>query len=184
MESPLHLQEEYRSQRQGLCLTVPWKNKAVYRTIWTDRVLHWPRQPKTHEATGGKLGNSFREVCNRRACHEELCVEAKKAVSRILEVKRKATEIQEDVAAHRERTRRITNEHARAEGHVNDGIGSLDQALQAAARATHTVWRVVCRIVRATGPSTWWSRRSSVRNGSIDFKVDSQWAASPLTMAK
>ena len=35
------------------------------------------------------------------------------------------------------RTRRITNEHARAEGHVNDGIGSLGWAVQAAAKATH-----------------------------------------------
>ena len=59
-------------------------------------------------------------------------MEAKKALQRTLEVKRKATEIQEDVAIHRERTRRITNEHARAEGHVNDGIGSLEKALQAA----------------------------------------------------
>ena len=52
---------------------------------------------------------------------------------------RKAIELQEDLAAHRERTRRITNEHAWAEGHVNDGIGSLDKVLQAAARATHSL---------------------------------------------
>ena len=31
------------------------------------------------------------------------------------------------------------SEHARAEGHVNDGIGSLGRALQAAARATHSL---------------------------------------------
>ena len=78
-----------------------------------------------HEATGVELCNAFREVCNRRAAHEELCVNAKKALQRTFEVKRKATEIQEDVAIHRGRTRRITNDHARAEGHVNDGIGSL-----------------------------------------------------------
>ena len=34
---------------------------------------------------------------------------------------------------------RITNEHARAEGHVNDGIGSLGKALQVAAKATHSL---------------------------------------------
>ena len=90
-------------------------------------------------ATCVSLCSAFREVSNRRAAHDELCVEAKKALQRILEVKRKATEIQEDVAIHRERTKRITNEHARAEGHVNDGIGSLEKALQAAARATHSL---------------------------------------------
>ena len=31
------------------------------------------------------------------------------------------------------------NEHARAERHVNDGIGSLCEALQAAARAAHSL---------------------------------------------
>ena len=95
----------------------------------------WP----AHEATGLKLCNAFREVCNRRAAHEEKIVDAKKALQRTLEVKRKATEIQEDVAIHRERTRRITNEHATAEGHVNDGTGSLGKALQAVARATHSL---------------------------------------------
>ena len=55
------------------------------------------------------------------------------------QVKRKATEIQEDVAIHKERTRRITNEHARAEGDVNNGIGPLGKALQAAAKAAHSL---------------------------------------------
>ena len=92
-----------------------------------------------HEATGVQLCNASREVCNRRAAHEEICVDAKKALQRTFELKRKATEIHEDVAAHRERTRRITNEHDRAEGHVNAGIGSLGKALQAAAKATHSL---------------------------------------------
>ena len=64
---------------------------------------------------------------------------AKQALQRTLEVKRKATELQEDVVIQRERTRCIMNEHARAEGHVNDGIGSLGKALQAAARATNSL---------------------------------------------
>ena len=84
-----------------------------------------------HEGTGARQCSAFREVSNRRAVHDELCVAAKKALQRTLEVKRKATEIQEDVAIHRERTRRLTNEHARAEGHVNDGRGSLGKAQQA-----------------------------------------------------
>ena len=65
-----------------------------------------------HEATGVKLCNAFRDVCNRRAAHEVICVETKKALHRTFEIKRKASEIQEGVATHRERTRRITNEHA------------------------------------------------------------------------
>ena len=92
-----------------------------------------------HEATGAKLSNAFREVCNRRAPHEAICVEARKALHRAYDIKRKASEIQESLATHRKRTRRISNEHARAEGHVNDGIGSLGRALQAAAKATHSL---------------------------------------------
>ena len=92
-----------------------------------------------HEATSAKLCNAFREVCNRRATHEVICVEARKALHRTYEMKRKASEIQEGLATHRERTRRISNEHARAEGHVNDGIGSLGRAVQAAAEATHSL---------------------------------------------
>ena len=65
-----------------------------------------------HEATGVKLCNAFREVSNRRAVHGELSVAAKQALQRTLEVKRKATELQEDVAIQRERTRRIMGEHA------------------------------------------------------------------------
>ena len=93
----------------------------------------------TNEATGAKFCHAFREVSNRRAVDDELCVAAKQALQRTLEVKREATELQEHVAIQRERTRRAMNEHARAEGHVNDGIGSLGKALQAAARATHSL---------------------------------------------
>ena len=58
---------------------------------------------------------------------------------RTFEIKRKASEVQEGLSTQRERARRITNEHARAEGHVNDGIGSLGRAVQAAAKATHSL---------------------------------------------
>ena len=54
-----------------------------------------------HEATGVKLCNAFREVCNRRAAHEEICVDAKKELQRTFEIKRKAMEMHEYVAAHR-----------------------------------------------------------------------------------
>ena len=40
------------------------------------------------EATGGKLCKASREVCNRRAAHEEICVDAKKALQRTFEIKR------------------------------------------------------------------------------------------------
>ena len=89
-----------------------------------------------HEVTGVQLRNAFREVCNRRATHEVMCIEATKVLHRTFEIKRKASEVQEGLSTHRERARRITNEHARAEGHVNDGIGSLGRAVQAAAKAT------------------------------------------------
>ena len=120
----------------------PRKIKAVHKTIWTARATATKEFSDcwaAHEATGVKLCNAFRDVCNRRAAHEVICVDAKKALHRTFEIKRKATETQDDVATHRERTRPITNEHARTEGHVNDGIGSLGRALQAAAKATHSL---------------------------------------------
>ena len=84
-----------------------------------------------HEATGAKLCHAFREVSNRRAVHDELSVAAKQALQRTLEVKRKATELQKDVAIQKERTRRIMNEHTRTEVHVNDGIGSFPRPYRA-----------------------------------------------------
>ena len=54
-----------------------------------------------HEATSAKLCNAFREVCNRSATHEAICVEARKALHRAYEIKRKALEIQEGLAKHR-----------------------------------------------------------------------------------
>ena len=99
-----------------------------------------------HEATGVGLCNAFREVSNRRAAQTNSAWTQRRRCA-ATHIRSEATELQEDVAIHRERTRRITNEHARAEGHVNDDIGSLGKALQAAARATH-------RTARAMRPST------------------------------
>ena len=67
----------------------------------------WPQQPKNfpivwkHTATGVKFCNVFREVCNRRANHEVISVEAKKALDRTLERKCKASEVQEGVSRHK-----------------------------------------------------------------------------------
>ena len=71
--------------------------------------------------------------------HEEICVEARKVWQRTYDLKRKASEAQDNVFSYRERTRRISNEHARAEALVNDGLGSLGQAVRAAAQATHSL---------------------------------------------
>ena len=89
--------------------------------------------------TRGNSSSAFREVCTRRAAHEAICVEARKACQRTYDLKRKASEAQENVLSYRERTRRISSEHARAEAHVNDGVGSLGQPVRAAAKATHSL---------------------------------------------
>ena len=65
-----------------------------------------------------------------------MCVEAKKALHRTFEIKRKASEVQEGLSTHQERARRNINEHARAEGHVNEGMALWLGAVQAAAKAT------------------------------------------------
>ena len=41
--------------------------------------------------------------------------------------------------SHRERTRRITNEHARAEALVKNSLGALEHAVRDAAAATHSL---------------------------------------------
>ena len=69
------------------------------------------------EAAIAKTSSALREICNRRATHEAVCVEALKTWQRTYDL--------ENVFSHRERTRRCSNEHARAEGLVNDALGSL-----------------------------------------------------------
>ena len=102
----------------------------------------WAAQEATAAAATAaavRTGSAFREVCTRRAAQEARCVDARKAWQRTYDLKRKASEAQENVLSNRERTRRISNEHARAEAHVNDGLGSLGQAVRAAAKATHSL---------------------------------------------
>ena len=62
-----------------------------------------------------------------------------KAWQRTYDLKKEASKAQENVFSHNERTKRISNEHARAEGLFNDGLGSLGQAVRAAAQATHSL---------------------------------------------
>ena len=97
----------------------------------------WAAQEATvAAATAAAIRTSiaFREVCTRRAAHEAICAEARKAWQRAYDLKMKASEAQDKVRSHGERTRRISNEQ---EAHVNDGLGSLGQAERAAAKATH-----------------------------------------------
>ena len=65
------------------------------------------------EAANAKLSSAFREVCDGRAAHEAICVEARRAWQKTYDLERKASEAQENLLSHRERTRRISNEHAR-----------------------------------------------------------------------
>ena len=70
------------------------------------------------EAAIEKTSSAFREVCNRRAAHEAICVEARRAWQKTYDLERKASEAQENLLSHSERTRRISNEHAKAEALV------------------------------------------------------------------
>ena len=88
----------------------------------------------THEAASAKLSSGSREVSNRRATHEAICVEVRRAWHKTYELKCKATEAQENMISHRERTRHITTEHARAEALVSNSLGHRD-----AAAATHSL---------------------------------------------
>ena len=91
------------------------------------------------EVAIAKTSSDFREICNRRVCtHVAIRVEARKAWQRTYDLKREASEAQESVFSHRVRTRRFSHEHARA-GLFNDALGSLGQAVRAAAQATYSL---------------------------------------------
>ena len=51
-----------------------------------------------------------------------ICVEGRKAWQKTYDLKRKASEAHENLMSHRERTRRISNEHARVKALVNDSL--------------------------------------------------------------
>ena len=78
-----------------------------------------------YETMNAKLCSACREVDTKRASHETICVEARKAWQRTFDLKKKASGAQENLLSHRERTRRISNDHARAEPQVNDSPGDV-----------------------------------------------------------
>ena len=90
-------------------------------------------------ATSAKLNGAFREVSNRRATHEAVCAEVKRASQRTSECKRKAMEAHDSVVSHKERTKRLTNEHTRAEAAVSHSLGNLCCCVKEAAAATHSL---------------------------------------------
>ena len=66
-------------------------------------------------------------------------LQVKKASQRTAELKRKATEAHEKTRSHRERCRRITNEHTRSEAAVNHSLGFLGWCVKETAAATHSL---------------------------------------------
>ena len=89
--------------------------------------------------TSAQLSGAFREASNRRATHEATCSEVEKGSPRTLEVKRKATEALERMSTHRERSRRVTNEHTKSEVAVNNSLGWFGRCVKATAQATHSL---------------------------------------------
>ena len=87
--------------------------------------------------TSANLNGAFREVSNRRATHEAVCAEVKRACQRTSECKRKAMEAHESVVSDKERTKRVTNEHTRAE--AAHSLGNLGCCVKEAAAATHSL---------------------------------------------
>ena len=70
---------------------------------------------------------------------------------RLMTSTRKASDAHENLMSHRERTRRISNEHARAEALVHDSLGTLWQADGDAASATRARPRELRNQVLARG---------------------------------
>ena len=140
-------QEMYYTQRPWKWLkssNEPRKIRAVYRTIWTARAMIWPQQPENLPTGGqhmrprvqncathsGRLASDVRLTKQFLLKQEKRCTERSKSNV-------EASEVREGLSTHRDRTKRISNEHARAESQVNDGIGSLGRAIQGAVKATH-----------------------------------------------
>ena len=113
----------------------------------TVRAMIWPRQqPKKFQTVGQQTrprASNFASFSGKFATDvlliKELRRRKKKTLHRTFKIKRKAWEVVESLSTHQERTPRKTNERARVEGHVNNGIGSLGRAVQAAAKATHSL---------------------------------------------
>ena len=63
----------------------------------------------------------------------------KEASQRTPDLKRKAREAHEKTRSHRERCRRITNEHTTSEAAVNHSLGFLGWCVKETAAATHSL---------------------------------------------
>ena len=79
-----------------------------------------------------------------------------------------ASEAQENLLSHVERTRRTSNEHARAEALVNDSLGTLEQAVRDAAAATHSL---TCR---GTGQRVMREATDLIGSGDIISRMANQ----------
>ena len=81
-----HLQDEVDGSCEELAVA-----SREFSDCWT-----------AHETVSAKLCSAFREVHTERAAHETVCVEARKAWQRTYDLKRKASEAQENLLSHRE----------------------------------------------------------------------------------
>ena len=107
----------------------PYSDMSPYTREWSSVLL-------VQQGLGSSREPTHEEHLIRM--DEAIGVEARKAWQRTCDLKRKASEALDNVFSHRERTRRISNEHAWAEALVNDGLGTLEQAVRAAPQATHS----------------------------------------------
>ena len=89
--------------------------------------------------TSAKLNGAFREFSNCRATHEAVCAGVMKASQRTAVLKRTHAEAHEKTRSHRERCRRVTNDHTRSEATVNHSLGFLEWCLKETATATHSL---------------------------------------------
>ena len=82
---------------------------------------------------------AIRELNNCRALHDVACDELKEASQRTIELKRKADDAHDRTRSHRDRCRRATKEHVRAEEALNDDLGYLGLLVKDTANATHAL---------------------------------------------
>ena len=74
--------------------------------------------------------------------HEATCAEVKKASQRTAELERNASEENEKTRSHRERSRRLTDEHTRSEAAVSHSLGFLGWRVKETSRVAYPVVKV------------------------------------------
>ena len=82
---------------------------------------------------------AFREFNNCRALHDAACVDLEDTRQRTIELKRKADDAHERTRSHRERCRRATKDHMRAEEVLINSLGCLGELVRDTASATHAL---------------------------------------------